>query len=98
MIKVSSDQEHGRALLSSVADRFGIEVEPVGQKEAKKYGLDTSGVLVSRVETKGAFGKVGIEPGDIILQINQKDLAGPDDFGEVLELDASRKEGNSHSC
>ena len=90
-IKVSSDQEHGRALLSSVADRFGIEVKPVGQKDAKKYGLDTSGVLVSRVETKGVFGKAGVEPGDIILQINQKDLAGPEDFGEVLSLTPPEK-------
>ena len=90
-IKVSSDLEHGKALLSSVADRFGIEVKPVGQKDAKKYGLDTSGVMVSRVETKGAFGKAGVEPGDIILQINQKDLAGPDDFGEVLSLTPPEK-------
>ncbi len=85
-IKVSSDREHGKALLSSVSDRFGIEVKPVGQKDAKKYGIDNIGVLVSRVESKGAFDKAGVEPGDIILQINRKDLAGPDDFGEVLSL------------
>ncbi len=90
-LTVSSDREHGRALLSSVADRFGIEVKPVGQENAKKYGLDTSGVVVSRVETKGAFGKAGVEPGDIILQINQKDLAGPDEFGEVLSLTPPEK-------
>jgi S1-C subfamily serine protease len=90
-IKVSSDQEHGRALLSSVAERFGVEVKPVGQKDAKKYGLDTRGVLVSRVETKGVFGKAGVEPGDIILQLNQKDLAGPEDFGEVLSLTPPEK-------
>ena len=50
-----------------------------------------SGVLVSRVETKGVFGKAGVEPGDIILQINQKDLAGPEDFGEVLSLTPPEK-------
>jgi S1-C subfamily serine protease len=40
--------------------------------------------VVIRVEAKGPFGKAGVEPGDIILQINRKGLAGPDDFAEVL--------------
>lgn len=84
-IAVSSDQELGKALLSSVAGRFGIEVKPVREREAKKYGLNgIKGVLVGRVEPKGAFGKAGVERDDIILQINQSEVAGTDQFGEVL--------------
>ncbi len=84
-IKVSSDREQGKALLSSVTDRFGVEVKPVGKKDATKYGLGSiGGVVVSRVEAGGAFGQAGIESGDVILQVNEKNIAGPDEFGEVL--------------
>ncbi|MFZ0932490.1 MAG: Do family serine endopeptidase [Syntrophobacteraceae bacterium] len=84
-IRVSSDEELGKALLLSVTERFGIEVKPVAKTDAKKYGLNEgNGVVVSRVEAKGPFGQAGIEPGDIILQINRKTVAGPDELGEVL--------------
>jgi serine protease Do len=82
---VSSDHEQGRALLSSVAERFGVEVKSIGNSEAKKYGLDdTKGVIASRISPNGIFGKAGIERDDIILQINQSDVDGPEQFGEVL--------------
>jgi serine protease Do len=84
-IRVSSDRELGKALLSSVTERFGIEVKPIGKTDAKKYGLNESnGVMVGRVEAKGPFGMAGIEAGDIILQINRKTVSEPDEFGEVL--------------
>ena len=90
-IKVSSDQDQGKALLSSVTERFGIEVKPMGKSDAKKYGLDEkSGVMVSRVESKGPLGRAGVETGDIILQVNQKNVAGPDEFSEVLSTTPPR--------
>jgi len=84
-IMVSSDRELGKALLSSVTERYGIEVKPIGKTDARKYGLNESnGVVVGRVEAKGPFGLAGIESGDIILQINRKTIAEPDEFDEVL--------------
>jgi len=84
-VVVYSDLKQGKALLSSVGERFGIEVKPIGQKEVKKYGLnDSKGVIVSRISPDGSFGKAGIERDDIILQINQNDVNGPEQFGEVL--------------
>ncbi|MGC9965935.1 MAG: Do family serine endopeptidase [Syntrophobacteraceae bacterium] len=84
-LMVSSDVQQGKALLSSVAERFGVEVKSVGKNEEKKYGLnDRKGVIVSRIAPNGSFGKAGVERDDIILQINQSDVDGPDQFGEVL--------------
>ena len=84
-IRISSDRDQAKALLFSVTDRFGVEVRPMEKEDAKKYGLGgSSGVVVSRIEAKGAFGKAGIESGDIILQINRENVVGPDEFGEVL--------------
>jgi serine protease Do len=84
-IEVSSDRDQAKALLVSVTDRFGVEVRPLGKKDAKKYDMnDNAGVVVSHVAETGVFGKAGIESGDIILQINRQSVAGPDEFGEVL--------------
>jgi serine protease Do len=84
-VKVSSDLEQGRALLSSVSERFGIEVRQMEKKDAQKYGLDKgAGVVVSRVDAKGPFGQAGVERDDIILQVDQRAIAGPEEFGEVL--------------
>jgi len=84
-VKVSSDREQGKALLSSVTDRYGVEVKPMEKKDAKKYGLgDGNGVVVARVEASGVFDKAGIESGDIILQIDSKTIGDIDEFGEVL--------------
>lgn len=90
-LKVSSDREQGKALLSSVTKRFGIEVKPMEKGDAIKLGLNAiNGVVVGRVEAKGPFGRAGIESGDIILQINQKNIAGPDEFGEILSTTPPR--------
>jgi serine protease Do len=92
-VMVLSDLGVGKLFVSSAAGRFGVEVKPVGKKEAARYGLDENrGVMVSRVEAKGAFGKAGIRSGDIILQINQSEVAGLDEFGEVLSSTPPRKE------
>jgi S1-C subfamily serine protease len=37
-----------------------------------------------RKPSKGKYKVLGIESGDIILQINRKTVAEPDEFGEVL--------------
>ncbi|HYA40134.1 MAG TPA: Do family serine endopeptidase [Syntrophobacteraceae bacterium] len=84
-ITISSDREQGKALLFSVTDRFGVEVRPMEKKDAKRYGLGgANGVVVSRIDANGAFDRAGIESGDIILQIDRENLAGTDQFGEVL--------------
>ena len=91
-VVVSSDMKEGKAVLNSVAERFGVEVKSVGDKEAKRYGLnDTKGVIASRISPDGSFGKAGVERDDIILQINQSDVASPEQFGEVLSTTPPRK-------
>ena len=66
----------------STVDRLGLRVQPVPDGDAP-------GVLVDVSE--GAAAESGIEPGDIILRINDTDIRSPKQYAEVVgKLDESR--------
>jgi serine protease Do len=86
-VELASDQEHQKSLQSSVTERFGVVVRPLNEKEIKRYDLGAEkGVAVSKVLPKGPFGKVGIEPGDIIVKIGEQVVTGPDEFAALLSM------------
>ena len=65
------------------ADRLGLKVK------ALPADAGDQGVLVDQVE--GAAADVGIEPGDVILRINDTDISSPKQYAEVVKgLDKSR--------
>ncbi|MBI3600939.1 MAG: Do family serine endopeptidase [Nitrospinae bacterium] len=72
---------------------LGISVEEISDKTAKKYQLfTTSGVLITGVEKGGAAGRIGIEPGDILRQINQSKIENLKDFKKSV---ISARKGSS---
>jgi serine protease Do len=72
---------------------LGISVEEISDRMAKKYQLfTTSGVLITGVERGGAAGRIGIEPGDILRQINQSKIENLKDFKKVV---ISARKGSS---
>ncbi|MFA5663504.1 DegQ family serine endoprotease [Castellaniella sp.] len=74
-------QNEGPATDSTV-DRLGLRVQSVPDG-------DTQGVLVDLSE--GAAAESGIEPGDIILRINDSDIHNPKQYAEIVaKLDESR--------
>ena len=60
--------------------KLGVAVEPVTPAIAKQLGLkNSSGVVVRRVEDGSPAANAGIQPGDVILEIDRqpvKDVAG----------------------
>jgi serine protease Do len=60
--------------------KLGVAVEPVTPAIAKQLGLkDASGVVVKRVEDGSPAANAGIQPGDVILEVDRqpvKDVAG----------------------
>ena len=55
--------------------RMGVVIQEVNQELADSFGLDKPiGALVSSVEPGSAAEKSGIEPGDVILKFNGKDI------------------------
>jgi len=84
--------------------RIGVAIQDVNQSLAESFGLKkTSGALVSSVEKGGPAAKAGIEPGDIILAVNGKDISSSSDLpvivatmtpGETAKLHIWRKGGS----
>jgi serine protease Do len=89
--------EHG----SVTRGRLGVTVQDVNQALADSFGLKKpAGALVSSVEKGGAAAEAGLEPGDVILRYNDKDIASSSDLpmlvantgpGTAARLDVMRK-------
>lgn len=84
-VEIGSEQEQEKLLSSSAQERLGIVVQPVTPEQAKKYGIEAGqGVEVVKVNLKGPLGKAGLEPGDIILQINTQTIANQEELGAAV--------------
>lgn len=56
---------------------LGIKIQEVSPEHAKSFGLArAAGVLVASVERDGPGGRAGLQIGDIILKINNKEISG----------------------
>ncbi len=60
----------------------GLVVRELNPALAQRYGLDEGekGVVVMKIDTESRIYDAGIRPGDIILQINQNDIATLADY------------------
>ncbi len=71
----SGNQEESNAL-------SGITVRELTPELAKRFGIGEgeSGIVVVKIDSGGKAFEAGIRPGDLILQINQKDIATMEDY------------------
>ena len=84
-VKVGNLEEQEKAISASLKREFGIEVSPMTPEQANAYGLGSqSGVVVTEVDSKSAFGKAGFEKGDIILQIDNQPIGDADSLFVML--------------
>jgi serine protease Do len=92
VVRIGSLQEANRILGAAINERLGAEFRPLTPQEVSRYGLDTNqGVAILRVDPKGSLGRVGFEPGDIILQIEDQAIAGMENFIELVSSVRSRQ-------
>ncbi len=64
--------------------RLGVLIQGVDQDLAQSFGLpDATGALVARVEPDSAAEKAGIQPGDVILEVNGNKVS---ESGELPRL------------
>lgn len=55
--------------------RIGVMIQDVNAELAQSFGLDRPrGALVSAVEKNGPAAKAGLQPGDVIVGVNNKDI------------------------
>jgi serine protease Do len=86
--------------------RLGVTIQDVNQTLAESFHLDKpQGALISSVQPDGPADKAGLKVGDVILQLNGKDVIASGDLpaligqslpGEKVQLDIWRK-GNAEA-
>jgi len=65
--------------------RLGVSIQEVTQALAQNFGLKSpNGALVSSVQKDSAAAKAGIEPGDVIVKFNGKDINGSADLPPLV--------------
>ena len=71
---------------AEVPDELGLEVSNLTREEAQSLGLstDTHGVVVTRVDPNGLAYLAGIEPGNVILDVQGEPVANVAQFREQL--------------
>jgi len=71
---------------------LGIEVEENSRALARRHGLFiAAGMLVTRVTPGSAAAHTGLEPGDVVLQVNDTAAGDAESYREAL-LRASQRE------
>lgn len=64
---------------------LGITVEPTPADVAKKLNLkEGSGVLIKEMEPDGLGGKMGLRSGDVVLQVDDKDVHDVNSFNQSI--------------
>jgi serine protease Do len=86
--------------------RLGVTIQDVNQALADSFGLkQPAGALVSAVEKGSAAAKAGLQPGDVILRYNDKDIMSSSQLpvlvantapGTAARLDVMRKGETRH--
>jgi serine protease Do len=65
---------------------LGISVRPLRENEAASLNLEkTEGLLVTKVDENGDAARKGLQPGDVILQVNQKPVNSLADMRDALK-------------
>jgi serine protease Do len=86
MVPVTASHQSERA-----AEVLGLAVQNISPYESQKFGLrQGAGVKVTQVANGSPAGAVGLQPGDLILELNDKTILGAEAF---LELTQKLKRG-----
>jgi len=72
---------------------FGLSVEEITPQLAQRWGITADrGVVIVEVEVGTTGHNVGLQPGDVILEVNRKRIGNIKTFQQAME-EANRKEG-----
>ncbi|MCX7894754.1 MAG: Do family serine endopeptidase [Thermoanaerobaculum sp.] len=82
---VEEDEE--KAAPKEAAAKLGLEVASLSPRLRREYNVPNSvdGVLVTDVEDLSVADEAGIAPGDVILEVNGKEVNSVDEFNARLE-------------
>jgi len=71
----------------------GLSLTPLSPQTARRYGLTTTeGLLVTEVKDYSAAQRAGLQPGDIILEVNRTKVSSVREFKDLLKATPSGEE------
>jgi len=86
-VRIESMESRGQATAVPIRERLGVTVRSAAAKEATRLKLRPGqGVVITRVEPGSPGAKAGLEPGDVILEVNEIALSSPQDLSGALAL------------
>jgi hypothetical protein len=66
-------------------DRLGVQVEDMSADDQKRAQVDAGvGLKVRAIEPNSIAEKLGLEPGDVIVEVNSRAVKSPTDVREIL--------------
>jgi serine protease Do len=84
--RMDDEEEIQEASLDSTTSEWGFEAETVTSEIANRLGLeDAAGMVVTGVEPGSPAAEAGLRSGDVILQINRKQVSGAKELHSALE-------------
>jgi serine protease Do len=84
-IKVSAEEFSVEQAVKMAYQEFGVYVEKITERTVYKYLLQSKqGVVVTKVKKESSADKVGVEPGDIIRQIDEMQILDLTDFRKAM--------------
>ena len=67
------------------SDDIGMELSDITDALARRYNIEEAeGVLVTYVEPASPAAQAGVRPGDVITQVNRKDILNLEDYNKCL--------------
>ncbi len=64
---------------------IGVSVQPVPREALEEFGLkERTGAVVAVVTPKGPAANAGMEPGDVILEVNNRPIASRDELVQTV--------------
>jgi serine protease Do len=64
---------------------IGVQVTPVPREALQEFGLkERTGAVVAAVSANGPAAKAGMEPGDVILEVNNRPIATRDELVQTI--------------
>jgi len=78
--------QRGRGGPAAVTGKLGVAVEPLTADLASELGLKpgTTGVVITNIDPAGAAANAGLQPGEVIVQINHQPIRSASDVGPAL--------------
>jgi serine protease Do len=66
---------------------FGMALGALTAERARRLGLPagTTGVVITDVDPDGSAARSGLQPGDVVLQINRQDVSSPAEARRLLQ-------------